>query len=214
MQHKPHAQARVNLLVCLAGQTAREGTRRQGHAEGILWKHQSNVTWRVAPAVACLVQRCRLPGSTAPASWSSDLVFELILEVPRAFGSAGTPVSRRIYDRKRKACGHCTGAGFLGNASGLTRPHPPQAFRGHVCSALAWPCAAREKAHAGQGRDNVVYWKTNRKINDDLQCRPRHYVPARSRQRRDTPLLERSLSFLSHPSQFRRFRVFVVFFLI
>ena len=50
--------------------------------------------------------------------------------------------------------------------------------RGRIRSALAWPCAARRKAHAGQG----------------IMCLPR---AARSRQRRATPMLWRPLSFLS-----------------
>jgi len=106
------------------------------------------------------VQRCWLPGSTAPASWSSDLVLRPIVEVPRAFGSTGTPASRRIHDGKSKACGHRAGAGVLGNAPGWTSPHPPLAletchFGGHICSALAWPWMARTKAHASQG---IMCW--------------------------------------------------------
>jgi len=39
---------------------------------------------------------------------------------------------------------------------GWMSPHPPPAretrhFGGHARSAWAWPCAARTKAHAGQG---------------------------------------------------------------
>jgi len=64
--------------------------------------------------------------------------------------------SSMIHDGKSKAYSHRAGAGMLGNDPGWTSPHPPPAcetrhFGGHLRNALAWPCAARTKAHAGQG---------------------------------------------------------------
>jgi len=76
--------------------------------------------------------------------------------VSTAFGSAGTPASRKIQDGKSKTCGHRACAGVLGNTPGWTSLHPPPAvetrhFGGDVRSALVLSCTALTKAHAGQG---------------------------------------------------------------